>query len=70
MAIDIEAWTSDAFLTIRPLTMRAEAWVSDNIEWEAIWVGDTFVCEHRYGLDLLLGAHQDGLTVSLDEANS
>lgn len=65
-AIDIAATWTPAFLLVRAETPDGDAWLSERIEGEAIWQGDTLVVEHRFGPDILLGAHNDGLTVALD----
>lgn len=63
---DIAATWSPAFLQVRGVTLHGEAWLSDRLEGEATWSGDVLLVEHRFGPDLLLGAHMEGMTVSLD----
>jgi hypothetical protein len=65
-AIDIDATWTEPFLLVRATSLEGDAWLSDRIESEAIWQGDTLLVEHRFGPDILLGAHNDGLVVALD----
>ncbi len=67
-SIDIDARAHASFLDIMPISAAA-------IEWMRQYVGETsnkadqfpvYHVEHRYGPDILLGAHQDGLTVALN----
>lgn len=64
--IDIDARWTPSLLHVTALTAHGECWLLDRIEGEATWIGDTWLVEHRFGPDLLLGAHDDGLTVALD----
>jgi hypothetical protein len=64
--IDIEATWEPSLLHVRALTPDGECWLDERIEGEATWQGDTLLVEHRFGPDILLGAHADGLTVALD----
>ena len=67
--IDIDATTTPAFLIVRATTLDGERWLADRLEGEAasrLARPDALYVEHRFGPDLLLGAHNDGLTVALD----
>lgn len=63
--MDIEATDGPSFLEVKGKTEEGINWLLqytseyDPLEY-ALYV------EHRYGPDLLLGAHNDGLVVSLD----
>lgn len=64
---DVRAFRNDSLLVIYPLTAEAVDWFDDNTEWEPSQrARGVVVCEHRYGPDLLMGAYQSGLSVSLD----
>ena len=63
---DIEATWTLAFLVVRSTSIEGDSWLADRLEGEAIWQGETLLVEHRFGPDLLLGAHTEGLTVELD----
>lgn len=53
--IDINAWSHASLLRIIPETEEGEKWCFLHIN-----------AEHRYGPDILLAAHNAGLTVALD----
>jgi hypothetical protein len=67
-SVDIDARTNASFLNIMPCSPEGEAWMLENVgpayppehQWPVYYV------EYRYGPDILLGAHNDGLTVALD----
>lgn len=62
--IDINAWSTRAFLSIAPETERGELWCYDHINAEPFQ--GTYLSEHRYGPDILRAAHDAGLRVALD----
>jgi hypothetical protein len=64
--VDIQALWTPAFLIVRAATLDGDAWLNERVEGEATWDGDCLLVEHRFGPDFLLGAHVEGLTVSLD----
>lgn len=64
--IDIAARDVGAFLVVGPLTPAGEAWLDEHLSGEDEWRGGSLYVEHRFGPDLLMGAHMDGLTVALD----
>lgn len=47
------------------LTPKAKAWTDDNVEVpDYMWTGESFVCEHRYALDLAQAMLDAGLKVT------
>jgi hypothetical protein len=63
--VDIAAFHHPSFLIVEPKTEAGENWLLQYTDEYDPLEGRLYV-EHRYGPDLLLGAHQDGLVVSLD----
>lgn len=68
MQIDIHAVTDSSLLSIMPLTRAGVDWMAEYVGERADGTADKpiYYAEHRYGPDILLGAHHDGLTVSLN----
>lgn len=66
--IDISAVGDMSFLRIMPTSEAGETWLLENVGESTAGLGQwpTYLCEHRYGPDLLLGAHNAGLTVALN----
>lgn len=68
MNVDIDARSNASFLNVMPTSEEGEAWLLENVGvgsgFEGQW--PVYYVEHRYGPDLLLGAHNEGLTVALD----
>lgn len=68
MVVDIDACDVRSFLSVMPTSETGLAWLRENVgpgqpgrgQWPVYYV------EHRFGPDLLLGAHNAGLAVSLD----
>jgi len=63
--IDIDATTHPSFLVIVPTTDEGADWCAEHI-YADLDPNGVYVAEHRYGPDILLAAHNDGLTVALD----
>lgn len=65
LPIDVNAWSSGGgLLCIQPKTDAGREWCADHINAEAH--AGVYLAEHRYGPDILLAAHNAGLTVALD----
>jgi hypothetical protein len=62
--IDLNAWWHASLLRIVPETDAGERWCSEHINAEPAL--GAYNAEHRYGPDILLAAHNSGLTVALD----
>lgn len=62
--IDINAWSHASLLRIIPETEEGEKWCYDHIN--SLPLSGAYNAEHRYGPDILLAAHNAGLTVALD----
>lgn len=62
--IDIQASHLPSFLIITPTTGEGSDWCADHIN--ALPIAGSYHAEHRYGPDILLAAHNAGLTVALD----
>lgn len=61
---DIQAWSHPGFVRVVPLTDRGWDWADAHINADT--VQGAYLAEHRYGPDILLAAHNAGLTVALD----
>lgn len=61
--IDISVWDEGSIILITPITQAATDWVEKNIE-VATMFGNAIVVEHRYAMDLLITAQEDGLCIS------
>lgn len=61
---DINAWRNPSFVSIIPETAAGRDWCADHINAEP--QRGVYLAEHRYGPDILLAAHNAGLTVALD----
>ena len=48
---------------VRPLTQRANEWISQHAQDDSQWFGPALVIEHHYLANLLPGMIQDGLQV-------
>jgi hypothetical protein len=57
--VDIFATRLPSFCVLTGASDRGEDWLNEHI-------GPERAAEHRYAPDILMGAHRDGLTVSLD----
>lgn len=63
--VDIEAFDGQSFLEVKGKTEDGVNWLLQyTSEYDPL--DDALYVEHRYGPDLLQGAHQAGLVVSLD----
>lgn len=62
--VDINAWSHASLLHIIPETDAGEVWCWKHINAQPI--SGAYMSEHRYGPDILLAAHNAGLTVALD----
>lgn len=49
---------------VRPLTQRANEWISQHAKDDSQWFGPALVVEHHYIPSLLNGMIQDGLRVT------
>lgn len=66
-AEDVRAFRMESVLVIFPRTDAARQWFADNCEPTAFdQARGVVTCEHRFGPDLLDGAYQSGLSVTLD----
>lgn len=64
MTIDLNAWRHPSFVRIVPETDAAAEWCEEHINAEP-QLG-AYYAEHRFGPDILLAAHNAGLSVALD----
>lgn len=48
---------------LRPATAAGSVWIAMHIPFDAQWLGDAVVVEHRYIGDIVAGAFADGLRV-------
>lgn len=66
--IDVDACNIGSFLNVVPTSEAGLDWLTKNVgpgdQGRGQW--PVYHVEHRFGPDLLLGAHNAGLTVSLD----
>jgi hypothetical protein len=53
-----------SIVLFRMNTPEASAWVSENVESDALFFGDALVVEHRYAQDLASGMQADGLVLA------
>jgi hypothetical protein len=51
---------------VRPTSPLGVAWIDEHISPDATWFGGAVVVEHRYVVDLLHGAVDDGLHLGRD----
>ena len=67
-ATDIDAHDFNTFLSVRPSSETGLEWLRNNAGPGEPGgpLGPVYYVEHRFGPDLLLGAHNAGLVVSLD----
>lgn len=61
---DINAWRNPSFVRIVPEADAGAAWCAAHIYAEP--QRGAYLAEHRYGPDILLAAHNAGLTVAID----
>lgn len=63
-APDIEAWLHASYVSIVPRTDLGVEWCDEHIFAEPLM--GAYHAEHRYGPDILLAAHNAGLSVEID----
>jgi len=49
---------------LRPMSTPGRDWLEDNVQPDALKLGDAVVCEARYVRDIVLGAQANGLAVA------
>jgi hypothetical protein len=64
-AVDIYASTNPSFAYISPTSDAGAEWCGDHINATPDRQGG-YLAEHRYAPDILLAAHNAGLTVAVD----
>lgn len=62
MTPDIQVENGGTLFLFRPLTDKAKQWLDENVQAESWqWYGPALVVDHRYAVELALGAQKDGL---------
>ena len=49
---------------VRPMSDAATAWIDENVQDDAQWLGPALAVEHRYILDLIDGMRASGLNLA------
>lgn len=62
---DFSVETHGSIFLLRPLSDAACDWIAEHIPEDAQFFGDAIVVEHRYIADIVNGAINDGLRVSV-----
>jgi hypothetical protein len=60
---DVRVQDHGTLVLFRPLTEPATAWLTENVDPEALWWGGALVCEHRFARDLVAGLRAAGFRV-------
>jgi hypothetical protein len=61
---DIWILAQGTLTLVRPLTRRANEWISRHVQDDFQWFGPALVIEHEYVAKLLNGMIEDGLHVT------
>ena len=57
---DVSVTNEGTVFTFRPLTARAKQWLRENVEEDAMYLGDALIVEHRYAMTLADGLMDEG----------
>lgn len=60
MHADIESTNHGTIITIQPASTRGRSWMRKHVPES---FGRRVECDHRFGVDILIGAIADGLTL-------
>lgn len=63
--LDLEFANHGSIWLMRPITIAGRAWIQENIEDGATWLGGACAIERRYVEGIAAGAISDGLEVGL-----
>jgi hypothetical protein len=64
MKADVIVENHGSVCMVTPISPAAREWVDDNVQLEGWqWLGESFACEPRYLPSLIVGMHENGLTV-------
>lgn len=62
--VDVQVVNEGSIFLFRPMTKRAERWISKNVATEPWqWLGRSLAVDHRFAFDLAEGMQGDGLTL-------
>ena len=61
--VDVEVMDHGTIVFFRPLTDTCRAWINDNVDEDALWLGGALAVEHRCAPYLIEGMADDGLTL-------
>lgn len=61
MDTDIEIMNHGSIVLFRPVSGAAKAWLENVTDGQ--WFGGALVVEHRYAVDLVIGARELGFTL-------
>ena len=61
---DVIVRNEGSIFLFQPVTSRARAWIAENVQPDAQWLGDALVVEHRYAIELATAMRDAGLVLA------